>query len=460
MSSVICQIQPLPQSPTTAIFLSKSLMKQWNCTHGELIEIELGNKSAQVRIFQNKRPGYFIILSSTLARQLVIPFAGSTRTRASFHDKKLRLGPVIGILTTGFTGNMTAPFGARTLLFRNFLLASEIEKPFFYVFTPEMINWQNKTVIGYYYKKDNSGEWRWMRSLSPLPDVVYERVPNRKAESLARVQSCLLRLKESTHCQVFNQGFFNKWTIYQLIKSHPQTASYSPESQLNPTSKVLKNMLDKYKMVYLKPSGGSLGMGIFRITHHPTQGYFSRFHQGEKSILHRFRTLENLLKFYFKNNPDKLKNYLVQQGIRLLKVNGRPVDFRVHMHKDSTGKWKVVGIAAKVAGLGSVTTHVRTGGSVFTDDLLKEILPNHAQKVKEMLVQAAVEIAEVLEEKLSGPLGELGMDMGIDQNQRIWLFEVNSKPGRHIFHHPNLREAGRQSAKYITEYSLKLAEFV
>lgn len=52
------------------------------------------------------------------------------------------------------------------------------------------------------------------------------------------------------------------------------------------------------------------------------------------------------------------------------------------------------------------------------------------------------------------------MDMGLDTNHHVWLFEVNAKPGRHIFYHPYLRAAGRESARYITEYSLKLADFI
>ena len=84
-------------------------------------------------------------------------------------------------------------------------------------------------------------------------------------------------------------------------------------------------------------------------------------------------------------------------------------------------------------------------------------MPN---EMEEMLKHKAITVAKVLEQQIDGPLGELGLDMGIDINRKIWLFEVNAKPGRHIFHHPSLREAGRQSAKYITDYSLKLADFV
>lgn len=43
----------------------------------------------------------------------------------------------------------------------------------------------------------------------------------------------------------------------------------------------------------------------------------------------------------------KLKSYVIQQGIRLIEIDGCPIDFRFHMHKNSRNRWAVVGIGAK-----------------------------------------------------------------------------------------------------------------
>lgn len=73
--------------------------------------------------------------------------------------------------------------------------------------------------------------------------------------------------------------------------------------------------------------------------------------------------------------------------------------------------------------------------------------------------ETSIRICNALEGHVKGPLGELGLDIGVDYQQKVWLFEANSKPGRHIFLHPSLWDAGKQSAHYITDYSLKLAKF-
>ncbi|MBN2908971.1 YheC/YheD family protein [Polycladomyces sp. WAk] len=459
MSSIICRILPLSNAPTEAVILTQPLMEKWGCNNGQSVKISLGNKMLITRVISIRRRAPIIYLPVATARQLSIPYFGEVRV--TFQNRCIKLGPVLAILTTGFTGSITSPFGSRTQLFRNFLVAGQDEKPYFYVFTPEMIDWQRGVINGWFLRKDKSGHYHWERLTSPFPDVIYERVPNRKSESLPHVQQCLNRLKSLTDCRVFNQGFFNKWSIHELLHNHPLTAPFIPESALCPSINQIQEMLNRHQMVYLKPSGGSLGLGIFRITRHPTSGYYCRFREGDKNILHRFHSLDKLIQYYFGKQLHRFERYLVQQGIRLIKYEGRPVDFRVHMHKDKSGQWQVVGIGTKVAGFGSVTTHVRTGGQLLsTSTLMQKIFGDEEQYVKEAIHEASIRIAQVLEEQIDGPLGELGLDIGVDRNHQVWLFEVNAKPGRHIFLHPDLRDAGRKSARYITEYSLRLANFV
>lgn len=450
---MICQTLLSTKVPSKAVAFSSTLMKVWNCINGQSINIRIGNKSLITRVVNAGIPGNKIIFSPEMSRQLYLPYTNSTR--ASFFNKTLRMGPVIAILTTGYTGNPATPFGERSALFKGFIQAGSEEKPFFYVFTPEMVDWTNQVISGWYYERETA---RWVRKTSPFPDVIYERLPNRKAESLAYVQDCLARLKENNQCQVFNQGFFNKWSIHKMLNRDITTAEFIPESYLAPSIEKLKQLLQKYNMVYLKPSGGSLGLGIFRITYDPKKGYLCRYHNG-KSVLQRFDSLEKLISTYF--GGTRFKHYIVQQGIRLIRYQDHPVDFRVHMHKDRSDEWKVIAIGSKVAGDGCITTHVRTGGFIVpTDELLTTQFGEYAKEIETDIQQAAIRIAQALEQQVDGPLGELGLDMGIDVFRKVWLFEVNAKPGRHIFHHPSLREAGHQSAKCITDFSLKLTNFL
>lgn len=458
MSSIICRIQPLPPGSQNAVKLPLPLMKEWGCQPGQSIRLRVGGKSLITRIVPTPRKQRVILLPRSMAAQLSLPFYGETRV--SFQKRELSLGPVLAILTTGFQGAGASPFGARSGLYRLFLQASKGDRPFFYIFTPEMVNWNRQVINGWFYRRDSSGSYRWIRKAAPFPDVVYERVPNRKAESQIQVQECKKRLQAISRTHFFNQGFFNKWKVHEAIYNHPLTVDCIPESRRSPSLETVQEMLDRHKMVYLKPSGGSLGLGIFRITQIPQGGYYCRFRIGNQNILRQYRSLRPLMQQIFGARMKRLPNYLVQQGIRLIKYQGRPVDFRVHMHKDRTGQWKVVAIGAKVAGIGSVTTHGRTGGSLLsTSELLKQCFSSKSAEVEERIRNTSVRICTALENRVGGPLGELGLDIGVEKNGKVWLFEANSKPGRHIFKHPSLSESGKESARCITQYSLTLAQF-
>jgi hypothetical protein len=168
--------------------------------------------------------------------------------------------------------------------------------------------------------------------------------------------------------------------------------------------------------------------------------------------------LENLYQHVFRNR--RLGSYLVQQGIQLATFQKRPFDFRVHLHKNQQNEWVVSCMAAKVAGSGSVTTHVRTGGTVIPgEELLAYLFGRQWQIMQERIAEAAIKLATAIEQAHDVYLGELGLDMGIDTHGHVWMFEANSKPGRSIFKHARLKQADEASRSLILDYSCYLANF-
>jgi hypothetical protein len=151
----------------------------------------------------------------------------------------------------------------------------------------------------------------------------------------------------------------------------------------------------------------------------------------------------------------------VQQGIPLLEFRGSRLDFRIHLNKNEENRWQVVAIAAKAAYNESVTTHIRIGGSVMDP---RNILTAIAGKEKaeqwlELLQRQSIAVAQAVEQTMPGPVGELGLDMGIDQAGKAWLFEVNSRPGHSIFKHPSLGPKKKDAMRLIFDYGRHLAGF-
>ncbi|HET7656977.1 MAG TPA: YheC/YheD family protein [Bacillales bacterium] len=367
-----------------------------------------------------------------------------------FQGTTLHLGPLIGIFTAGFTDQLLRPIGERSRFFAKYLSLSDEVGAFCCVFGCHHIHWDEGTIDGYFYRKEG-----WEKRTVPFPDVIYDRLPNRRTEQLSQFRQTKQRMQEDYLIPWFNPGFFDKWNIHELLQTDYRARHYLPQTHNAPSQELIESMLQTYRHVYLKPARGSLGLGIHQIIKSKEkEGYYCRFHDGEASRLRRFDSIESLIRQQLPQG--RLEQLLVQQGIDLLQWQNRAVDFRVHTNKNEEGKWVVSTVAAKVAGSGSVTTHIKYGGEVKMVDEVFGMGPAK-EGATAKLKQASLAISAVIEEKMEGTIGEIGFDLGIDHEGQVWLFEANAKPGRHIFTHPKLRVADQQSRKLPLAFAVFLA---
>jgi hypothetical protein len=433
------------------IYMSSLMLRKLKLTAKKSIQIKLGQKTKTVSIKRIKRKGAHLFIPPALRQELNVPKQGQCLLLSS--GSNVRFGPLVGILTT--TGNRSAasPFGSRSGMIRQYLRAGT-NKAYYFAFTPQDINWQQETVAGYFIAPGGG----WSRRIVSLPDVVYNRMANRKAEKSSSVELIKDRFVRR-NIPIFNWGFFDKWDVYDLLDGDIEAGPHVPESKVNPSPEQIKDMLTEHNFVYLKPTGGSLGKGIYRLTYHPKKGYFARFRRNGKNVLMRFAKFSSLMK-YIGRHKGRLNNYVIQQGIRLIEIEKCPIDFRFHLNKNASNQWVVAGIGAKKAGKGSVTTHVRSGGQLMTpEQALNRVFGDQADDMLRKTKQASIKLAEAIERKSPHLIGELGFDIGIDVKGHVWMFEANSKPGRSIFKHPSLKSQGKASLAYIFEHCLYLSRF-
>lgn len=449
MSLTTCTIHSTQKSAKTASF-TEELAKNLHLTSSRNILFRLGSKYVSVPFRVIKKSGQHLYLPVSVINALKLPRTGSCLIQVN-NGNEARLGPLIGILTT-MSGNPAQPFGARTAFIKQIMRTGD-KKSFFVAFGPHHIDWQRETVNGYMLTDDGS----FVRRRMPIPDVVYNRVASRKAEKQAYMNDLKDRLVRR-NIPFFNWSFFDKSDIYHLLE-HEEAFKHVPESVTNPTPKKLKEMLESHRFVYLKPTAGSLGFGIYRITYHPNQGYFVRYRRNGNNVLLRYKSFDSLVKM-LKMKTGSMNRYIAQQGIRLIEIDNCPIDFRFHMTKNRNNKWEVAAIGAKKAGRGSVTTHIRTGGSLYTpEQVLKEVYGPRANAVLSASKEAAIRLAEAIERNYPHRLGELGFDIGIDQDENVWMFEANAKPGRSIFKLPSLKVGEKVSLENLYEHCLFLSRF-
>ncbi|SDN21870.1 YheC/D like ATP-grasp [Paenibacillus sp. yr247] len=448
MSLTTCMLHAV-QRTDRSVYLTSELVKALRLTGNKSITVKVGSKASTLPIRLIKKSGQHMYIPLSMMASLRIPRTGNVLV-ASNNNKELRIGPVIGILTN--VNNSTSPFGSKTGFIHQ-IMNTASSKSFIFAFSPRSVNWIQETVTGIIPKEDGG----WIRKTFPLPDVVYNRLSSRKAEKSAGIEGFKDRFVRRG-IPLFNWSFFDKWDVYKMLDGD-DAFKFVPESRINPSADQIKEMLDKHKFIYLKPTAGSLGIGIYRVTYNPKRGYFVRYRKGGKNVLIRYGKFDGLMQM-LGTGRGRLTNYVAQQGIRLIEIDSCPIDFRFHLTKNGNNSWVVAAIGAKKSGKGSVTTHIRNGGQLMTpEQVLRQIYGNRAEQVLTNAKETAIKLAEGIENNYNHLLGELGFDIGIDQSEKIWMFEANAKPGRSIFKHPSLKEGDTATLQNIYEHCLFLSRF-
>ncbi|MED1065596.1 MULTISPECIES: YheC/YheD family endospore coat-associated protein [Bacillus] len=385
-----------------------------------------------------------VLLSENLYKNLRIPYRG--KASLIFRDNTVYIGPLIGIFTAGFTKSQLDPVRGRSLFFSKLLTMDLPAGGYSYLFGAHQIDWEEGTVQALIFRENG-----WEEATVPLPNVVYDRLPNRKAEESAALRETKTRLMDEYRIPWFNPGFFNKWEIYKCLQQDERTAELLPFSAFEPDAGKIEDMIGQYGFIYVKPAGGSLGKGILQLSKREENGILARHAEGVTSYSSAAECLDEWQRLH------KHTSYLAQQGIERIEVDHHPADFRVHTNKNGKGQWTVTAIAVKIAGKDGITTHMSSGGAVKT---LAELYDDPQERLRTLqkLTKAALLLSRVLDEKLDGFIGEIGFDLGLDRSGKVWLFEANSRPGRGIFSHPRLASVSSLTKKRSFEYASYLTE--
>lgn len=368
----------------------------------------------------------------------------------------LRLGPYIGIMTNKRKGAATGFAGLRGRR-ENYVALLQIARSMGavgFVFACEDIDFQRGRIKG--YQRDSAG--KWVAREYPLPNVVYNRVPDRVSEVSPLVWSVKKRFNElgrEHKCALFNPGFLNKWDLYRMLVKNPALEAYLPDTKVCRTADDILSMLKKHRMVYLKPRDSFAGHGIMRAEY--TGGkYVLSFKQGGIYRHEPHGEFSGLVRsFSARRNSGA---YLVQQGLRLAKYRGAIFDARIIAQKTGKGVWDLTGMGVRVAAKGGITTHVPNGGYIASiDRIVGEVFDQKLDSKNGVYARVrdlALNIAAEIERASKRMFGELSMDIGITADGDCFFFEANAKPMK--FDEPVIR---RKSLQTLVEYSRYLAGY-
>ncbi|MDU0205236.1 MULTISPECIES: YheC/YheD family protein [Paenibacillus] len=302
------------------------------------------------------------------------------------------------------------------------------------VFSPNRIDWKGHTVRGYTYLTETK---EWVPKLVPLPSLIYDRCFFNNKHSYEQYQYHVKKLRESPLIRFLGYGLGGKWEVDQILQKDRMISRYLPETNLLTSGSALRNWLQTREDVFLKPQGGSQGKGALHLHKENTMNGKSTYHIKGRNAhnglvdhqFHDFYSCWQWLRSSIGNRP-----YLMQEYLHLHSSEGMAYDIRSLVQKNGSGIWESTGMAVRVGKPGSVTSNLHGGGSAeeVSAYLTREFGDTKASELIATLTMLSNRIPPLLETH-HGRLAELGIDLGIDTWGRVWILEVNSKPGRTIF---------------------------
>ncbi|UNC92239.1 YheC/YheD family endospore coat-associated protein [Candidatus Contubernalis alkaliaceticus] len=292
-----------------------------------------------------------------------------------------------------------------------------------YLFSYKDVDFEHCIIKGIYFDET---EQIWKENDFPFPDVLYDRVKGnlqqRKNFKLVRE-----RFKEMGIKKINPLDYFDKYELYKLIEKNDTLRPNLPITRLLESTTDLKFILEKSRSIYLKACRGSRGKQVMAITKISDTKYKYSFYSkqvvvGEVKDLY---ALFRVIHWFFQG-----KKVLVQQAIDLLTVDNRIIDIRGELQRNGNGELEITAAPAR---MGTKNAPIATRGKSYPFEVLfKKHFQLSDDKIKELKNTVdcfLIAVYKYLEESY-GLFGEIGIDVGLDKNGKVWLIECNAKSAK------------------------------
>lgn len=356
--------------------------------------------------------------------------------------------PVIGVLTWREGRRFAEPAYFRRLIGEGRRLGAVV-----FLFSPQDVDRTGRRVRGFVPGERGNWKARWF----PWPDIVIDRYryyPKQKHRAY-------LPFRKQNLFLYANNRLANKWKVHQVLWEDEEMRRWLPET-LEYSRENLRTMLQCHPLLYVKPSNGSGGRGILRVER--AGGSYVLLGRGSQSgrkrtVLRSTEAVCHYVDRWVEKEKWGRECFVVQQGLRIELLPRRAVDLRLLIQKDGTGTWAVTGLGVRAGKAESAASNLHAGGKAAAalPFLTTVFGAERAQAVLSECHALAHNTARAIERNF-GRMMELGLDIGVDTEGRVWLIEVNPKPGRDIFRHLGEGNLYREAVRRPIQYALYLLE--
>ncbi|MBT2573972.1 YheC/YheD family protein [Bacillus sp. ISL-51] len=267
---------------------------------------------------------------------------------------------------------------------------------------------------------------KWNESEIDIPEYIYDRCFYGKAAGAQKAKPIVEWLKKYPKTEFIGRGLPDKWTVTDALQQHHLISPYIPETIQVSRYEQIQSYLTKEKACILKPAFGAGGRGII-LLESGKKSISATYHIGKNK---QTKTFSNLVSFKSWCKKVLQHRYLLQAYLNIQDKERYPCDIRIFMRKSESGAWETVGKVVRRGYQNGLLSNLSGGSEPLKFDAWFEDIPKKQQAVLLDDVFSITQSVPYFLDERFGPLFELGLDICYAKDGRIWLLDVNSKPGR------------------------------
>ncbi|MEY9971443.1 UDP-N-acetylmuramoyl-tripeptide--D-alanyl-D-alanine ligase [Lysinibacillus sp. RC46] len=298
-----------------------------------------------------------------------------------------------------------------------FAAVAQAEGAQFFYFTPKSVDFDKRSIRGKVYE---NGDWH--EKMMPFPDVIYNAG---SPEKLSVSKDIIEKLKKEIPFTTHSIG--NKWNVMKRLKEAKEFDKYLIPSEVVENVDLLHKFMAFYKKVVFKPIDGRKGKGIYFISKVGRTNFEVK--KDRETTFCTQSQLDELIRGQLSTGI-----FIVQPYIQSKTKSGQIYDFRLHVQKNGEGEWVITTVYPRIAPNGSIIPNINNGGFTnYLDPFLEQEFKEDAYDIRRMLEHFSLSLARHLDEIQMAQFGEvideIGIDVGLDEQRKIWMYEVNWRPG-------------------------------
>lgn len=450
-------------------YVSLADRQRFGVKSGDEIIVRFGTMKKKVKVTEAKLRNGIVEspdagnwrLSQNIVDEFGIPAGFPLRTKYDPDTKEFTFGASIGFLK-----NIETLSDGRVIVSDNSVFFRSLSKnagrygAFACVIDP---NQQDPAVVESgmvdAYVLGNNNTLRHVRI--PIPDVSYDKEISKRSEVGEALYS---KIEHHVVPEELKSVTVDKLKFAELIQSNGLAANAPDTVGLRSVDDMVL-FFQKNNSVILKPRFGQRGAGIIRVEKQ-SDGYVVRFAYGELDKKHdlvekKVETLQEV--FELTKDIRRDRKYIMQERIRFAKYkttqDGKTVErtpeIRVVVQRGIDGKARVSGMVVRLI-------DPQFTGEEYLEDpevVLQQLFPGQEDKMLEVVRKLAVSTNSLIERAVRTPVGELSIDIGVQEDGKIVLIEANSKAEtRAMFAEIKNKDAEYNSTAKPLEFGLFLTD--